>query len=132
MSDALDQPFDVSVARLNGEVLLRLESPERNAIVALDEEAALKLLIQLGRAALHVEETDPNSLALLKPALVARHPVLAWGAIDDGLIALCVFLPGLKPVMAAFDDDQARDILEGLEKVLSVPRERRVPTTPRH
>lgn len=128
----LNQHFDISITRSADGVQIRLESLERSALVDLERDEALRLLLQLGQAALHVDEEDARSRASMKPALVARHPGIAWGAIDDGLIALSVFLPGLRPIMAAFEDDQARDILEGLEQVLAIPKGKRLEPARNH
>lgn len=104
-----------------------LSSDSEQPSMVVQQEQSERLARLLFQIVFRTEDPAPKTLLHPPVALSSPVPSFAWGAVDDGTIALSVHLNGLRPMLFKMTDEQAADIRDGLSELVAMPRDLRVP-----
>jgi hypothetical protein len=121
---------EIEVDVVGSDVQLRLSDEIANALFHLNTHDVTNLLLQLFQAIRSIPSDPTAPLGRESPILVA-WPSFQVGVTPEGELAVMVRPDPLPPMEFRFTDEGARDLINGLSKGLTMPRQSR-PAKPHH
>lgn len=109
---------------LDGEnIQLAFEKNDHTTAVVMDPTTAQSLVLALGQMLLRIEEGDDSEEAGDETFLDLSSPSIDVGTDESGQAVVALQAGPLPPLVVRLNDDEARQMANGLLEVLNSPRD---------
>jgi hypothetical protein len=122
--------IQIEAAGVGSDIELRLSDESGNALFRLNTHEVTILLLKVCEAIRSIPGDPTAPLGIESPTLIA-WPSFQVGVTPEGEMALRVRPDPLPPMEFRMSDEGTRNLIEGLSKGLTMPRQQR-PATPHH
>jgi hypothetical protein len=118
--------IQIEADAVGSDIELQLSDETRNAQFRLDTREVTYLLLKLCQAIRSIPSDPTAPLGVKAPVLIA-WPSFQVGTTPQGELAIMVRPDPLPPMELRMSDEGARNLIEGLSKGLTMPRQPRAP-----
>ena len=109
---------------LDGEnIQLAFEKNDHTTAVVMDQGTAQSLILALGQMLLRIEEGDEGDEPVDDSYLDLSSPSIDVGTDESGQAVMALQAGPLPPFVVRLNDEEARQIAQGLMEILNSPRD---------